>query len=454
MPRGVLGVVLLASAACVACSSAEPSAVPGPTDGGVAPAVPAPASSAPPPASATPETGVQPPCDRARQARGAPVALFDALRSDLAALAPDARSGRVETFLTDVRLAGGAPLEDAGSDRVVVLARGAGPKGPWAVTTSEVGFDVAQATALTAVEGTDLWAAELESPRTKSFTYKLLSGTTFLEDPLAPNVAWDGVTRAFGVRGEFNAIGHASAWPAEKGRLVALGKQHATKLGDDREVFAYLPPRYDDGSCTKLPSVLFHDGNESLTRGDFAGAADALYAKRPELSAVLVFVGLPSQDVRMTQYGFGEGFRAPEYVDFLATDLWPTVTKRFRVCGKSSARGISGASLGGLVSTFAAFEKPGTWGWVGAQSASYFWGDEGLITRASSSPKVATRFYLDSGCPDDNCDVTDKMEGVMKQKGYDVLRVKAQGAEHEWSAWNARLAGMLTHFREAVTACD
>lgn len=443
--------VLIASAACASSNDAAPAAAdagpsvpppPAPAGTGVTPTAP------PPVASPTPSVAC-----RRDALHTASVALFDALTADLAKLAPELQSARIDAFLADLRTTGGAPLEDPASDRVVVVARGAPPSGAWAVTTSEVGFDVAKATPMIAVAG-DLWAAELTIPRNERFTYKLLSGTTFLEDPLAPNVEWDGVTRAFGVRGEFNAVGHASAAPKDHGRLVALGKQHATKLGDDREVFAYLPARYDDGSCAKLPSVVFHDGNESLTRGDFAGVADALYRARPELSAVLVFVGLPSQDVRMTEYGFGDGFRAPDYVDFLAADLWPTVTKRFRVCGGSGARGISGASLGGLVSTFAAFEKPGTWGWVGAQSASFFWGDDALIQRASSTPKLPTRFYLDSGCPEDNCDVTNQMAAVMQDKGYDVLRVTAPGAAHEWSAWNARLAGMLTHFREGVTACE
>lgn len=458
--RGAVAVALFTLATLatlatlVACDASQ--RLPAPADPELpAQGAPTPEPAASAPAAPAPAPPAAPACDRATQARAAPAALFDALRDEVKALggsAPDARAARVTAFLEDVRARGGAPLEDG--DRVVVLARGAALSGPWAVTTSEVAFATSSATPMTNLGGTDLWWAELVVPRTRSFTYKLLSGVTYLEDPLARHVVWDGVTRAFGKRGELNGVGHAGAWPADRGRLVALDPQRATALGNTREVLVYVPPRYDDGSCTKLPSVVFHDGNESITRGDFAGAADALYRARPELSALLVFVGLPSQDVRSMEYGFGDGYRAKDYVAFLADELAPAVSARFRLCTARAARGISGASLGGLVSTYAAFERAGTWGWVGAQSASFFWGDEALIARAKSDAPVPTRFYLDSGCPNDNCEVTTRMASTLVDAGYEVKRVTAAGAKHEWSAWNARLGEMLTHFRDGQSACD
>ena len=429
----------------LACGTAAPEG---------APDAPAPTSAPPPPGDAgRPEesptarvdagvaTGAA--CDRRTQAAGAPASLFDAVREELGALATAARAARVDRFLAEVRARGGTPLEDG--DRVVFLARGS--------TRWEVALADASVTPLARVVGTDLWAVELTIPRAQSFTYRLLSGGAAVEDPLAGHVAWDGVDVDAPRRGRLAGVGHAAALPAGRGRLVALGPVRATALADERTVLVYLPPRFDDGSCAELPSILLHDGRDAVTQGDFVAAADQLFADRPELSAALVFVDLPSEDVRQAQYGFGEGFRAPEYVAFLADDLWPAVATRFRLCRAPDARGISGASLGGLVSTFAAFERPGTWGWVGAQSGSFFWGDEALAARAARQAKVPTRFYLDSGCPEDNCEVTDRMADVMRGAGYDVVRVTAPGARHEWSAWRARFAGMLASFRGGRGAC-
>ncbi|MBX3224532.1 MAG: esterase family protein [Labilithrix sp.] len=396
-----------------------------------------------------------PSCARAAVARTAPTALFDAFTADLGSLTGPARAARVDQLLADVAAQGGAPLEDPASGRVVFLARGAPPAGPWKAAGSFSGWSTAGAVALAAVDGTDLWAGETTIGRGASFEYKLVSGDTFLEDPRAQNVVWDGIDRGFGKRGELNAVGHPGDTPASRGRMVALGKVHAQKLGDDRDVWIHYPAAYDGDACTKLPSIVFHDGLESLTRGGFAQAADALYATRPDLAAVLVFVGLPSQDVRMAQYTvMSDGAKGADYVDFLVDDLAPLVEARARLCSAPAARGVAGASLGGLISTFAGFERPDRFGWIGAQSGSYFWADDAMITRAASEPKKPLRIYLDSGCPDDNCVVTDRLADVLAAKGYDHVRIKQAGASHDWSFWRDRLGGLLTHFRDGQTACD
>ncbi len=394
-------------------------------------------------------------CARSAVAKTAPIELYDAFVNDMGSLTGAARTARVEKLLADVAARGGTPLEDPASGRVAFLARGAPPSGAWKVAGSFSDWDPGKGVTLAAIGDSDLWIGEATIPRGDSFEYKLVSGDSFLEDPLATNVVWDGIDRGFGKRGELNAVGHPADAPATRGRLVALGKVHAQKLDDDREVWIHYPAAYDDPSCKKLPSIVFHDGLESLTRGGFAKKADELYASRPDLAAVLVFVGLPSQDVRMEQYTIvSDGAKGSDYVDFLLDDLWPIVTKRARVCSKPAARGISGASLGGLISTFAGFEHSDQLGWIGAQSASYFWADNAMIARAESAPKKPLRIYLDSGCPDDNCDVTDELAGVLTDKGYDHVRIKQQGAAHDWPFWRDRLSGMLTHFRDGQTTCD
>jgi enterochelin esterase family protein len=449
-----LAVLVAACGGGASPSSSAPDPTTPPSTPGTPPGeTPTPTPDAPPPPTS---------CARKDTARTAPVALFDAFQKDVAGLSGDAKTARVAKLLADVAAQGGTPLEDPASGRVVFLAKGAPPSGPWSAVGSFVGWDKAKGVALTAASGTDLYWGEATIPRGTSHAYKLLSGTTdagFTPDPLARNVVWDGIDHH--TVGEFNAIVHPQDLPAGKGRLERLANVHATKLGDDRDVFVYLPAAYDAASCPKLPVVLIHDGNEALTRGDFAGEADKLYASRPELAAVLVFVALPDQNVRMAQYTFGAvDTKGDDYVDFLVADLFPATSKVYRFCKKPEARGISGASLGGLISTYAAFQNPTTFGWVGAQSASFFWENDALVTRAQTTTKIPVRFYLDSGVPggvcdaSDNCAVTDEMEQVMKTKGYDVTRVKQMNAEHDWQFWQQRFAGMMTTFRDQQTACD
>jgi iron(III)-enterobactin esterase len=397
-------------------------------------------------------------CTRETRAKTAPVSLYDAFVSDMAPISAEApRRARVAAFLADVRAKGGGPLEDPASDRVVFLVDGAPPAGPWSVLGGFVAWDKARTLSMTKVAGTDLWIADARIPRGTAHAYKLLSGTTdtgFREDLVARNVVWDGIDHK--TVGEMNAIVHADAVPKDKPRMVAFRGVPSAAMGNARDVFVWLPSAYDGPSCKKLPVVVFHDGNESLTRGDFVGPAETLYKAKPELSSILAFVALPNQNVRMDEYTFATaGSKGPLYAKLVADELLPQLGKDFRVCANPKARGVSGASLGGLISTFIAFEKPTAFGWVGAQSSSYFWADNAMITRASQDAKIPVRFYLDSGCPDDNCVVTDRMETTLKAKTYDVVRIKEQNAEHDWAFWNRRMTGMLTHFREGQTAiCD
>lgn len=436
---------LLALAACGGNSGATPTDAAvdaGPTDD-------APADAAPPDAT-------HPVCTRTSQAKTAPASLYDALVTDLSSLPPGQVAAREDQFLADVKSQGGTPLEDS-ADRLVFVVRGAPPQGPWSVAGTFTGWK-ANPQSMTLVAGTtDLYVLDAHVARGTAHEYKLLSGTDdtgFTEDLVARNVVWDGIDH--GGPGQFNAIAHATDGDATKGRIVRYHGVHASELGDDRDVFVYLPPRYDDGSCSTLPQIVFHDGNESLTRGDFAGVADTTYATAASSQAVLVFVALSSQTVRTDEYTFGtQTALGDAYGDFLASDLEPIVSADFRVCAKAASRGIAGASLGGLISTYLAFQHPDEWGFVGSQSGSYFWNADAMITRAGQDPVVPVRFYLDTGCPDanDNCTVVQQERDALLGKGYEVLYEEDDTAMHDWPYWAERLPKLLADF-PGNAACD
>jgi enterochelin esterase family protein len=404
-----------------------------------------------------------PDCTRAAQARTAPPSLFDAYVGDVAKLAQQSdRDARTTKLLADVAAAGGTPLEDPSpGDRVVFLVRGAPPQGPWNVSGSFNGWTPGS-TAMTQIAGTDLWAADVHIARGVAQQYKLVSGTGgagYVEDLLARNVVWDGIDR--GAPGQFNAVVHEGDADATKGRIVAWRGVPSKALGDARDVFVYVPASYDGPGCAVLPDMVVHDGNESLTRGDFAGAADTEYAAHPAESALLAFVALSDQNVRTDEYTFATATALGDaYGTFLATELVPRVEGAFRTCGAAPARGIAGASLGGLISTYLAFGASGTWGFVGAQSPSLFWDNDAMITRASQDPVVPVRFYLDNGIPggtcgpDDNCDVTRQMAAALVTRGYDVEHVEVSGAMHDWPYWRARFPGLLARFRSGKTGCN
>ena len=405
-------------------------------------------------------------CERAAQSKAAPTSLFDVLTKDLTLLSGADRQTRADKFIADVGAAGGTPLQDPGSTRVVFVAQGAPPAGTWNIGGSFRNADWTQNTLpMAQIAGTDLWVADTTAPRGTEYAYKLLSGSDpsgFTEDPLSRSIIWDGINH--NDVGFFNSQFFVEDGDQTKGRLVRYGNVHATELNEDHPVYVYLPAKYDDGTCSALPHLLVHDGNESLTRGDFQSVTDTEFAAHPDESAVLAFVALPNQLVRMSEYTFGSdadgGTSGDAYGDFLRSDLEPKIAADFRVCKQPDDMGLSGASLGGLISTYLTFEHSELWGYDGAQSASLFWADNAMITRASASPKVPVRFYFDNGIPDgtcasdDNCQPTRDMVAALQAASYQVTHVEVNDAIHDWPYWQFRFPQMLAAFRAGKSACS
>lgn len=492
VPR--LPAALLLAALLSACggASSNGSADAGP-DGGVADAGPdagTPDAGHPTgtPDAGSPDAGV-PPCGRAAQAHNAPYSLLSDLKVELGrATSADARRVVVDHFIEAVEAAGGAPLVSdarASSQRVAFFVRGSDAAGT--TVAGEFNGWTPTGAALVRLWDTDLYVAEVVVPRTGPQPYKFVKNGTFdneSEDARAHNVTWDNINRN-GV-GRFNALVYPELQPAGQGRLTAWRRVHSAALNDDRDVFIYTPATYDSGDCAALPAIYMHDGNEALTRDSFALAADAYYASRPQDSAVLVFVALPTQDVRFSQYSFPwSPFPATDwptptgdkYATFLKTELVPKVDAAFHTSAKREDRGVAGISLGGLISVYVGFEASDTFSFVGTQSGSMFWpytgtlGDvdkndiNAMVQRASTGPVVPLRFYVDHGAPSNNesdCRAADDWDDcqsnalfvdALQQRGYTYAHFVEVGGQHDWVYWKKRLPKLLCFFRNDKGVC-
>ncbi|WP_164008509.1 alpha/beta hydrolase [Pyxidicoccus trucidator] len=430
------------------------------------------------PDGGTADAGSQEPwaCQRDTVVHGAPMSLLVELQLEMSrATTPEGRIAAIDRFVAAVTEQGGTPLvSDATAvrPRVAFFMRGeagrdtfvAGAFNEWSAT----------ATPLVQVRDTDLYVAEVDVPRTGPQPYKLVKAGNYFSDPAARHVEWDGLN--LNDVGQFNSLIYPGLQDATKGRLTAWYGVPATTLGDRRDVFVYTPAAYDGPACPALPVMYFHDGNESLTRESFAQAADGHYALEPQDSAVLVFVALPNQNVRLAQYSFpparDPSWPAPQgdgYLAFLRDDLMPRVEGAFRVLRGPENTGIAGASLGGLISVYAGFQMPDRFGFVGCQSGSLFWPHDGevdrddgnaMVVRAGQDPVLPLRFYVDHGSPTagcardgepggDDCQSSLQFVAALKGRGYGVAHWNEPGAAHDWSFWKKRLPKLLCSFRNA-----
>jgi enterochelin esterase family protein len=417
-------------------------------------------------------------CQRSKVVHGAPLSLLAELQLEMArATTPEGRTAAIDRFVAAVEAQGGTPLVNDALARPRAAFFVRGPQGRGASVAGEFNGWSATATPLAQVRDTDLYLAEVDLPRTGPQAYKLVIGGSFVSDPLARHVAWDRINN--NTVGNFASLAYPELQDRTKGRITAWYGVPATRLGDRRDVFVYTPAIYDGSECPRLPVMYFHDGNESITRHSFVDAADEHYRLRPQDSAVLVFVALPNQDVRLAQYTFPPARdpnwptpRGDDYLAFLKDDLMPRVQSSFRVLTGRDYTGVAGASLGGLISVYAGFQMPGTFGFVGCQSGSLFWPHDGqvdrndgnaMVVRAAEGPMVSLRFYVDHGSPTAGCTRDDEPGGddcqsslqfvqALRGRGYSVAHVNQPGAQHDWSFWKQRLPKMLCFFRNADPA--
>ncbi len=346
---------------------------------------------------------------------------------------------RVVELLDEVRRNGGPLRGEAG---VLFLAAARDDETPPQIRGTWTDWEGTDGTVLRRI-GPRLWARWIDVPPGRQ-AYKVVygDGETWVTDLANPHVEWDGIDP--GGVGEFNSVirpGEGSG-----GRIVWWPSFGSPELGNQRDVFVHLPAAYDDDGAS-FPALYLHDGNESIVRGRFHQVEEASPS-----STVLVFVALPSQDVRIDEYTMRtQGARGDDYVAFLAETLVPAVEASFRVGSDRTNRGVAGASLGGLISFWAAMQRPDVFGFVAGMSSSFFWGDSFMLTEISQRGCQDVRYYLDSGSPQDNYVVTMQMRDRLQEMGCDFEYVLEENGRHEWTFWNARFAGVLAEFAEGVS---
>jgi iron(III)-enterobactin esterase len=278
-------------------------------------------------------------------------------------------------------------------------------------------------------------------------SYKFTNGNdNWSKDPQGFEIEWDGFDP--GTIGDFNTVFYTEGFTPTNGRLRLLPAVYSQALNNTREVYVLLPPGYDQAT-TRYPTLYFQDGNESIVRSQMDQVVrDQILTDQIE-PIIAVFVALPSQNDRFDEYTFNTpGSRGDLYASFVADELVPLLDQKFRTINSASARGLFGASLGGLISFYIGYERADTFGVVGGQSSSFFWDNNAMIARIESGPTKALKFYLDAGdpngtCDGDNCEVTRQMKQVLDGRGYVSRHVEQLGAVHDWFYWGERLPGAL-----------
>ena len=271
---------------------------------------------------------------------------------------------------------------------------------------------------------------------------------------------------------EDQAVGHGtgewSDYPGEAdgpehtvvGTVKALPQLESPQLGNRRDILVYLPPSYGT-SQRRYPVIYMHDGQNLFDRAISFGEEWEVdqtleSASRDGLEAIVV--GIPNQGSdRLNEYSpwvdgkHKQGGRGNAYLDFIVHTLKPIIDRDFRTIPGRDGTGIAGSSMGGLISLYAFFKHPRTFGFAGVMSPALWFAGHSIFPFIHECPFVPGRLYLDVGTSEGSEGLHDvrRLKEMLTRKGYrtgrELLYVVEMGGQHNERAWARRLRREL-HF--------
>jgi predicted alpha/beta superfamily hydrolase len=228
------------------------------------------------------------------------------------------------------------------------------------------------------------------------------------------------------------------------GRFSRLVELESEILDRPHRARVHVPPGYDENTTATYPVVFMQDGqNLFFPEEAFQGRdwqVDETSATLAAMNAVegTVFVGLYSGD-RMKEY------TQPGYVDYgrsLVEEVVPAAQRLLRLKDDRRWRSVWGSSLGGVVSFYCVWEHPEAFGSAFCMSSTFSHRDN-LLERVLAEPARDVAFYLDSGWPGDNYEVTMAMAMALLSRGWvygrNLWHLCFPLAAHDESAWGVRL---------------
>jgi enterochelin esterase family protein len=140
---------------------------------------------------------------------------------------------------------------------------------------------------------------------------------------------------------------------------------------------------------------------------------------------------------RMAEYHTNE-----RYAQFLEQELIPHIDQRYRTRAERGARGMMGASMGGLMATYLALARPHLFSKVAGQSSAFFLEQEKLATLVSGLTANIS-FYFDVGVYEAQFLPAHRhLVPLLQAKGCPCLFQELEGG-HNWTNWRAHLKDLL-----------
>lgn len=366
---------------------------------------------------------------------------FTQILEDIQAADSASRHALVETLHAKMRSYGRAIVEDS-----TVYFAYFGHANRVAVPSDLNGWDP-RADTMKRVGQTQLFVLSKHLPLAARFEYKFVVDSLWTLDPINQQQAIGG----YGPNSEVWMPLYRPPKEIEFRPDIAHGKLDTLSIRSKilqrtHPVFVYLPAGYKTSSPQHYPTLYVNDGGEYISLARMTNVLDNMIADGRIPPIVTVFID-PRTDIRdqSTSKRMLDYTLSDSYVRFLVEELRPLIAKRYGVESLPTHTGIMGASLGGLIATYAAFKRPDVFGLSAAQSPAYWWANDSIITLIAQSPRKEVKFYIDTGTIHDAQEKALELKSVLEEKGYPV-HYEEHPEGHNWVNWRARISHILTYF--------
>jgi predicted alpha/beta superfamily hydrolase len=145
----------------------------------------------------------------------------------------------------------------------------------------------------------------------------------------------------------------------------------------------------------------------------------------------------------------GGGGKGAAYAGFVARTLKVLVDRRFRTRPSREHTVIAGSSMGGLISLYALFRHPDSFGAAGVLSPSLWFAGGAIFSEIDRAASVPARIYLDIGALEGPPHLANarRMRDLLLAKGYragrDLRWLESRCGRHDERSWGRRFARAL-----------
>jgi enterochelin esterase family protein len=312
------------------------------------------------------------------------------------------------------------------------------------------GFDAAQPFQL--LNGTELWVSTIDLPAGSRIEYKFEieagGSRRLIVDPLNDVLAHD----PFGANSVCQGAGYERpVWTmhdaeARSGSVVSFDVQ-SSAFRETRGASVYLPARFR--RKRRYPLLVVHDGHDYVKYADLKVVLDNLihYLEIPQM-----IVALTESPDRLKEYAGDERHAA-----FIAHDLLPQLADKYPLLDDVAARGIMGASFGGVAALHAAWRYPKLFRRLLLQSGSFAFSDLGrhrhtavfdpvarfMNTFREDTGELAGKIYMSCGMYESLIYENRSLVPRLQTQGLDVRFEEVRDA-HNWENWRDRLRSGLS----------